>query len=446
MSGKTEEAGYEAKISDGQAERALDKVKIYTDDGEAVSPVVRSEVYGGLFSLREWLEDRKKSGKIIDNGQDYARAIQNIDGIQVFVTEKGTSRYVEALEKGELHFRDSIVRTYGSKENALKALKAAMAARGESDGNIGFNARAVVKEPTVFINIANYKKNKGHIELRPLSSLVLHEAAHAADLRFSENMVSVIGNKEVNSGVEYDAYKDSGMEIYARLMQMRKDLALDADEVFTLEDVAAMRRKCMEKRAAYKKQQQEKDNAAKVLPSGADALPGGATVLPEKEAVLSEKAEALPGEAAVLSGEAPVLSGEAAVLSEQMKLRRDIGEIYDGLAPQDIDTMIFERYSNEQIMHLLNDVSDLGKPGNEAVKGMSRDALFDGMKRDFAMAAAGERVKTHIAREKGAVGNAGGTAVRQDTKQAAAEPEEKKPEKAAFDAAIWRGQNERYYS
>lgn len=439
MSSKTEEAGDEAKISDGQAERALEKVKIYTDDGKTVSPIVRSEVYDGLFSLREWLEDRKKSGKIIDNGQDYARAIQNIDGIQVFVTEKGTSRYVEALEKGELHFRDSIIRTYGSKENALKALKAAMAARGESDGNIGFNARAVVKEPTVFINIANYKKNKGHLELRPLSSLVLHEAAHAADLRFSENMVSVIGNKEVNPGVEYDAYKDSGMEIYARLMQMRKDLALDADKVFTLEDVAAMRRKCMEKRAAYEKRQKEKDNAAKVLPDGADALPGGA-------AVLSEKAEALPEEAAAMPEAATVLSEEAGAMPEQMKLRQDIGEIYDGLAPQDIDTMIFERYSDEQIMHLLNDVSDLDKTGNEAVKGMSRDALFDGMKRDFAMAAAGERVKTHIAREKAAVGNAGGTVVRQDTKQTATEPEEKRTEKAAFDAAIWRGRNEKYYS
>lgn len=202
----------------------------------------------------------------------------------------------------------------------------------------------------------------------------------------------------------------------------------------------------MEKRAAYKKQQQEKDNAAKVLPSGDDALPGGVTVLPEKAAVLSGEAPVLFEKAAVLSEEAPVLSEKTAVLSEQMKLGQDIGEIYGGLAPQDIDTMIFERYSNEQIMHLLNDVSDLGKPGNEAVKGMSRDALFDGMKRDFAMAAAGERVKTHIACEKGAVGNAGGTAVRQGTKQAAAEPEEKKPEKAAFDAAIWRGQNERYYS
>lgn len=425
MSSKTEEAGDEAKISDGQAERALEKVKIYTDDGKTVSPIVRSEVYDGLFSLREWLEDRKKSGKIIDNGQDYAQAIQNIDGIQVFVTEKGTSRYVEALEKGELHFHDSIIRTYGSKENALKALKAAMAARGESDGNIGFNARAVVKEPTVFINIANYKKNKGHLELRPLSSLVLHEAAHAADLRFSENMVSVIGNKEVNPGVEYDAYKDSGMEIYARLMQMRKDLALDADKVFTLEDVAAMRRKCMEKRAAYEKRQKEKDNAATVL---------------------SEKAEALPEEAAAMPEAATVLSEEAGAMPEQMKPRQDIGEIYDGLAPQDIDTMIFERYSDEQIMHLLNDVSDLDKPGNEAVKGMSRDALFDGMKRDFAMAAAGERVKTHIAREKVAVGNAGGTIVRQDTKQTATEPEQKGTEKAAFDAAIWRGRNEKYYS
>lgn len=143
-----------------------------------------------------------------------------------------------------------------------------MAARGESDGNIGFNARAVVKEPTVFINIANYKKNKGHIELRPLSSLVLHEAAHAADLRFSENMVSVIGNKEVNSGVEYDAYKDSGMEIYARLMQMRKDLALDADKVFTLEDVAAMRRKCMEKRAAYKNSSRRKTTLRRFFRTG----------------------------------------------------------------------------------------------------------------------------------------------------------------------------------
>lgn len=68
------------------------------------------------------------------------------------------------------------------------------------------------------------------------------------------------------------------------------------------------------------------------------------------------------------------------------------------------------------------------------------------MKRDFAMAAAGERVKTYIAREKVAVGNAGGTIVRQDTKQTATEPEQKGTEKAAFDAAIWRGRNEKYYS
>lgn len=108
MSSKTEEAGDEAKISDGQAERALEKVKIYTDDGKTVSPIVRSEVYDGLFSLREWLEDRKKSDKIIDNGQDYAQAIQNIDGIQVFVTEKGTSRYVEALEKGNCIFATAL--------------------------------------------------------------------------------------------------------------------------------------------------------------------------------------------------------------------------------------------------------------------------------------------------------------------------------------------------
>lgn len=180
----------------------------------------------------------------------------------------------------------------------------------------------------------------------------------------------------------------------------------------------------MEKRAAYEKRQKEKDNAAKVLPDGADALPGGA-------AVLSEKAEVLPE--------------EAAAMPEQMKPRQDIGEIYDGLAPQDIDTMIFERYSDEQIMHLLNDVSDLDKPGNEAVKGMSRDALFDGMKRDFARLRRRKGKNAYRARESGCR-KCGGTVVRQDTKQTATEPEEKRTEKAAFDAAIWRGRNEKYYS
>lgn len=62
-------------------------------------------------------------------------------------------------------------------------------------------------------------------------------------------------------------------------------------------------------------------------------MPGGA-------AVLSEKSEALPEEAAAMPEAATVLSEEAGAMPEQMKSRQDIGEIYDGLAPQDIDTMI----------------------------------------------------------------------------------------------------------
>ena len=55
MSGKTEKAGDEAQISNEQEVQVLGKVKIWTDDGEKVSPAVRSEVYDGLFSLRRFL-------------------------------------------------------------------------------------------------------------------------------------------------------------------------------------------------------------------------------------------------------------------------------------------------------------------------------------------------------------------------------------------------------
>ncbi len=306
-------------------------IKIHNDEGIEVSDDYKSEIYDGIYSLKEWLEGRKKSGKLIDNEQDYQRAQERLDNMQVFLSDKGYACVLDALKKGELHFKENIVFQFGSEKKAYEALSAAVAKMSQGEKNIAFNARDYVKEPAIFVNVSNFEKNKGHLELRSLSSIVMHEATHAADLNFSENMAATIVNKEVNEGVAVDDYKDKGMEVYARLMQMRKDLALDADTEYSLDDVKKMREDCLKKRGEYDENKED---------------------------------------------------GKA--------------------SPQDIDSMIFERYSDEQIRYLLNATSDIGEPTQNA-NGMSREELFGGMKRDFAANQAKGRVKGRLQKEKAPV-------------------------------------------
>lgn len=295
-----------------------DENEIFVDDGLDISDAQRQEVQEGLSSLKTWLTRRREVSKNADGEPDYQQALDNLDKTKVFVTEKGVDRLIDAVENDELHLTDKFVQALGGKDKAMAHLHKLSAEKG--DNNIAFNTLGIIKEPTVFLNLKNYEQNKGHLELRSISSLVTHEATHALGLKFSENMANVIVGKEVNDGVEYSKYRDSGKEVYARVMQLRHDLKLSPEQEFTLDDVTKMRQDCMEKRQNYQK-----------------------------------------------------VDGKA--------------------APENLDTMLFERYSDEQIQYLLNATSEILPQQDNS---MDRYQLADAMKKDFAASQAELRVKSQL--------------------------------------------------
>ena len=292
--------------------------KIIVDENLQISDEQRQEVQEGLSSLKNWLIKRRAVSKNADGEPDYQIALDNLDKTQVFLTEKGADRLIEAVQNGELHLTDKFIQAYGGKDKAMASLQKICDKQG--DNNIAFNARGIVQEPTVFLNLKHYEQNKGHLELRSISSLVTHEATHAIGLKFSENMANVIVGREVNDGVEYSKYRDSGKEVYARVMQLRHDLKLNPEQEFTLDDVSKMRQDCMEKRQGYQK-----------------------------------------------------VDGKA--------------------APENLDTMLFERYSDEQIQFLLNATSEILPQQDNS---LDRYQLALDMKRDFAASQAELRVKSQL--------------------------------------------------
>lgn len=295
-----------------------DEYKIFVDETLDISDAQRQEVQEGLSSLKTWLTQRRQFSKNADGEPDYQHALDNLSQTKVFITEKGVDRLIDAVENGELHLTDKFVQSLGGKDKAMAHLHKLSAQQG--DNNIAFNTLGIIKEPTVFLNLKNYEQNKGHIELRSISSLVTHEATHALGLKFSEKMANVIVGKEVNEGVEYNKYRDSGKEVYARVMQLRHDLKLDPEHEFTLEDVSKMRQDCMEKRQNYQK-----------------------------------------------------VDGKA--------------------APENLDTMLFERYSDEQIQYLLNATSEILPQQDNS---LDRYQLALDMKRDFTASQAELRVKSQL--------------------------------------------------
>lgn len=295
-----------------------DEYKIFVDESLNISDAQRQEVQEGLSSLKTWLTQRRQFAKNADGEPDYQQAIDNLSQTKVFITEKGVDRLIDAVESGKLHLTDKFVQALGGKDKAMAHLHKLSAQQG--DNNIAFNTLGIIKEPTVFLNLKNYEQNKGHIELRSISSLVTHEATHALGLKFSENMANVIVGKEVNDGVEYSKYRDSGKEVYARVMQLRHDLKLDPEHEFSLDDVTKMRQDCMEKRQNYQK-----------------------------------------------------VDGKA--------------------APENLDTMLFERYSDEQIQYLLNATSEILPQQDNS---LDRYQLADAMKRDYAKSQAELRVKSQL--------------------------------------------------
>lgn len=231
----------------------------------------------------------------------------------------------EEVAAGNLHFTEDYLNKFNGDVN-----KAAESFSMESNNGTLMGVRCnYIQEPIVFITNAAIENNL-------LSSVVAHECTHLLENTESERAAKM-GVIKHGKLANYDVfYLDAGVEVYARAMQFRKAYNLDPNKVYTVEDIAKIR----ENHTNEKKETRKKVSQ------------------PKKKTFSSMEA-----------------------LLQSIK-----ADIPEGLQDRnDLDGNFLNRYTDEQIMHILNDTAAIFNNSSNEPALYDYDALRHDMKADYAL-------------------------------------------------------------
>ncbi len=273
----------------------------------------------GAEWVKNWYQQRNESGHFTELSEhpEFEEVMSRAENVQVIVADDMYTALEQALERGDLHFKDEILLLCGGKEMALEAFKKANQKKRENaaDGDMvigGISVSRYIDEPVIVFNQAVLPG----LSPEEIESLVVHEMTHVVEAKTSEMMSQAIHG---DYGNLYDEYADNPKEMYARLMQLRHHFNLAPDHECTEEDVARMREECAKRREEFAKKNEQ-----------------------------------------------------------------------DAAVPEYVDFMMFDRYSDTEILLLLNYTSENIMPGQEHIVD-DRALLADNMRRDFALVGAKER-------------------------------------------------------
>lgn len=267
------------------------------------SPETQMQINEGVNFVYNWLTERHNAGKMSDD--EYNNAIEKLRNTKIFPTDRGTDRLIDAYENGELKLKADLIQD-GVSVSMLK--KSLLNQSSHSDDMRGLST-FWAENPAILINIDKIKADNQ--ERSDLSSVVAHELTHCIGLKdtseqaiqealygkynrparyfnpaentpqnisvqvipdnstvkyeHNENNGRVLrtGQKPqgmlLNEDIMYDPYTDKQSEIYARIMQMRFDMKLDPQKIYSPEDVEQMRKDLLKKRMEGKLSGADKD-------------------------------------------------------------------------------------------------------------------------------------------------------------------------------------------
>ena len=240
----------------------------------------------GINWLANWYKDRCDAGII--SSDEYSKAVEKLQQAKIYTTKQGTNRVTEELEKGNLHFKSDLLK----KGATVEKWKNLMAKKNTFP--LGWCARDNIEEPVIILDIDKIKEKYGN-DPKVITSEVIHELTHlTADVFNAEQDIKKImsgvsadnktktaynlfhnkgaenvdinpniiadtntalvipendnANALLNSnteeihgfmrdGVAYNKYLDGNNEIYARIMQLRYENGLKADDVISDEEL-----------------------------------------------------------------------------------------------------------------------------------------------------------------------------------------------------------------
>ncbi|MBO5284612.1 MAG: hypothetical protein J6B00_01915 [Alphaproteobacteria bacterium] len=257
------------------------------------SDTSKKAIKDGVNWLKDWYTSRYNQGYMTK--QAFDEAISQLKNIKIYTTKQGYNRITEEIKNGTLHFYERLQRKGMSAEHWENFVQK------NNTFPLGFNANRYLKEPVVFIDFDPLKKERGD-NPQYISSIIIHELTHQTaptndseyytDLAFqgmdteqfvqrhkkfnlehlsqkeaiaditpqimqdtdtplvkpeTQNKSQTKANSEYQEsmleGVEPNAYLDSKVEIYARIMQLRYDFGLKPDEPFTEEHLEKIKKR-----------------------------------------------------------------------------------------------------------------------------------------------------------------------------------------------------------
>ncbi len=215
----------------------------------------RAEIKEGVLWVKDWLEKRQEGGSFLDfdalgfdinKASEYREAMSRIKDLKVIVTDDLFKSVEDALNSGQFHLKEEVIREFGSKEDALLAFAFVNEGKKRDSTSTDMLARSVssyIEEPVIFLNVGKFEEKKKEGYAPSLSSVVAHEVTHTLNLNLSEAMTKEVFQDYLREGVAFDPYLDNEKEIYARVMQFRKDFNLDPNKEYDVDEVARLRQK-----------------------------------------------------------------------------------------------------------------------------------------------------------------------------------------------------------
>ena len=216
------------------------------------------DIQNAIKWVRSWYDKRYQQkdtkGMPYLTDTEYALIQNRLDDIEVIVSKYPLLTLYQEVIEGRLHLRKSLPDGYALTETETKALM------DFSKDMIGMYS-PLLREPAIFLNPEellnsnlHWTQNEGNTIHGSLAKSVVHEATHAATsgfLNIDQTISNITGQN--NNGQSVDYY-DLPVEIYARISELRFMINADPSHVFTIDEIKELRKKAEKDQKLYSKE------------------------------------------------------------------------------------------------------------------------------------------------------------------------------------------------
>ena len=153
-----------------------------TGENKNPSEKTRQQITEGVEFVYDWLSERYEAGKL--SNVEYKQSVEKLRNMKVFTTSNYSDRLISALESGEVHINKDLIEA----GYTVDKVKDILLESPKKDTSMGFSVR-FLEEPAAFINIDKINERADVGKIPGVSSIVAHEVTHVLDLEVSEYVI-----------------------------------------------------------------------------------------------------------------------------------------------------------------------------------------------------------------------------------------------------------------